>query len=171
MARIRTIKPEPSKKALGRAREPKSPDARSEHIPSDVAAEIRGFFFGEGHLDLVKSGRGKSFTPRARVSVRDDDVIVLEWIRSRLGGSLYHREATRSWCWQLSGSEALTVLLNILSAGYLPSKKREEVGLMMEAVRLTPGRGYHISDADAVRLREIRDELKRVRTYRRPADG
>lgn len=144
MARIRTFKPE---------------------LPPVVAAEFRGFFFGEGHLDMCSPAGGRSLVPRARIALREDDVLVLEWVRSRFGGHLSRRASTRSWSWELAGAAAVGRVLAVLADGYIPSKKRREVELLREAVSLIPERGRHIGDGAATRLQEIRLELKAARRF------
>jgi hypothetical protein len=150
MARIRSIKPE---------------------LPMDVAAEIRGFFYGEGHLDLTRQGSTtKTVSPRARVSLRDDDRAVVEWLQFWLGGSISYscpRLGERAACWQLTGRENVSRLLDVLESGSLPSKKRQEVALLREAMRVRASeRQSHVSPQVVARLHEIRDELKRVRRFR-----
>lgn len=147
MARIRTIKPE---------------------LTAEMAAELRGFFFGEGHLDLSRSGRGSSLVPRARIALREDDRAILEIIQAWMGGNLSRRAQTRSVCWQLTGFDAVSRLMAVLQGAHLPSKKRREVALISEALTLIPERGRHIPPADAARLHQIRDELKAARRYPEP---
>ena len=143
MARIRTIKPE-----------------------SLEAAEFRGFFFGEGHLDLIKQGRTtRGLSPRARIALREDDVGVLRWVMEFLGGNLSYRESTRSYCWQLTGKENITRLLDILCTGFVPSKKRKEVWLMVEAVTHVSVRGAHLMDSSVNALHRIKDELIAARGF------
>lgn len=140
MARIRTIKPE-------------------------EAAEFRGLFFGEGHLDLMKNGRAGTLYPRARIAVRDDDAAVLEWCRGLFGGSISRSPHTRSACWQLTGRERIGHLLDALEGGTLPSKKRREVALMRQAHQMIGPRGTWATDEVKWRLRMIRDDLKAARAY------
>lgn len=139
MARIRTIKPE-------------------------FAAEVRGFFFGEGHIDLVKYGKTtRAVSPRVRIALREDDKAILLCLREYFGGSLTYRAATRSWCWQLTGKNAVLDFATILNGGQLPSKKKAEASLLIEACHLIPQRGEHHTDASVKRLLAIRDELKAIR--------
>lgn len=146
MARIRSIKPE---------------------LTAEEEAEFRGLFFGEGHIDLSRSARGSSLMPRLRIGMRDDDAAVVEWCRSLFGGNISRYTPTRSIVWQLTGKAAVLRALRVLDAGTVPSKKRREVQLLLEAVSLVPDRSVNISPSASRRLHELRDELKGARAYRK----
>ena len=143
MARIRTIKPE----------------WRDE-------AAFAGLFFGEGHIDLVKQGSTtRGLSVRLRIALRDDDRAVLDWVVSLYGGCLYPREATRSWCWQLTGRDRVLAVLRVLESSPIPSKKKREVALAIEAAHLTPQRGRHLTDQAAQAMLDLRSRLKSGRVY------
>lgn len=140
---------------------------RIRNIKPDEAAEFRGLFFGEGHLDLARSSATASLYPRARIAVRDDDIAVVEWCRDLFGGSLSRTVRTRSVCWQLTGKERVGALLDVLEGGGIPSKKRAEVSLMRVAHTLTSDRpGPHRRPEVNERMLQIREELKALRAYR-----
>lgn len=145
--RIRTVKPE---------------------LTLEEAAEFRGLFFGEGHIDLCKDGRSQSFNVRLRIAVRDDDREIVEWVRDRFGGWLVSEARTRSVCWAITGRHLVGAALDVLDAGTLPSKKRREVALAKQALAILPGKRLPHGEMDLVRaqLIAIRDELKAVRAYR-----
>ena len=145
MPRIRTIKPE---------------------VTAEEAAEFRGLFFGEGHLDLVRNSSLQTLYPRARIAIRDDDAEVALWCKELFGGNISRRSATRSVAWQLTGSVRIGALLDALEGGRIPSKKRAEVALMREAWLLKGPRGVHESPESRLRLYQIRDELKEARKYK-----
>jgi hypothetical protein len=138
-------------------------------IKPEDAAEFRGLFFGEGHIDMMKNGRAESLTVRLRVAVRDDDRAVVEWCRDLLGGWITVEPRTRSVSWALTGRHLVGAALDILAAGSLPSKKRAEVTLAREALALACPRGVHMSPESKARLLAIRDELKAARVYRSAA--
>lgn len=148
MARIRSIKPE---------------------FDPVLAAEFRGLFFGEGHIDLMKNSKASSLYPRVRLAVRDDDRAVAEWCQNMFGGSITKDHRTRSVCWQATGRERLSRVVQALQGGTLPSKKRAEVALLAEAVGLVSPVGVNQTAATRARLVSIRDELKRLRQYREVA--
>jgi hypothetical protein len=135
------------------------------HITPEQAAEFRGLFFGEGHIDLARPGHGSSLMPRLRIAVRDDDAKVVEWCRALFGGNLSRSARTRSVCWQLTGRAAVLEVAEILEGGTLPSKKRAEVALLKEALALVPRSGRHIKPDASARLHVIREELKSARVY------
>ena len=157
MARIRSVKPEFAK--------PTPYEAMWREPTAEEAAEFRGLFFGEGHIDLARPAHGTSLTPRLRIAVRDDDVAIAEWCRSLFGGNLSRRAATRSVCWQLTGKASVSRALAVLDAGCIPSKKRREVQLLIEAVALIGAPSVPAAPAAARRVHEIREELKTVRAY------
>lgn len=142
--------------------------SRSNSITPEEAAEFRGFFFGEGHVDLSRSARGASLLPRLRITLRDDDAAILYWCRDLFGGNLSRRVSVRSLCWQLTGVDAVGRALGVLEAGRIPSKKRPEVAMLREALSLIPPRGKHIDTSAATRLREIHAALIAERSYAGP---
>lgn len=150
MPRIRTIKPE---------------------TDPLVAAEFRGLFFSEGHLDLVRQSALKNaLYPRARIALRLDDLEVLRWVQGRFGGNLEYRAGTSrgnpSCCWSLKGVGRIAGLLDVLEGGSIPSRKRTEVRLVREALLLVSVRGRHRQAGASERLLEIRAELKDARAFR-----
>lgn len=140
-------------------------------ITEEQAAEFRGLFFGEGHIDLARPGHGSSLMPRLRIAVRDDDAEIVEWCRDLFGGNLSRSARTRSVCWQLTGRVAVLKVVEILEGGTLPSKKRAEVALLREALGLVSRRGMHIKPEASARLHAIREELKAARAYATPQEG
>lgn len=156
MARIRTIKPE----FLGIRK-----------VSEVEAAEFRGLFFGEGHLDLIRNSSLQTLYPRARIAVRDDDAEIVLWCKSLFGGNISRRPATRSTTWQLTGKVRIGHLLDVLEGGMIPSKKRVEVALMREAWNLKGPRGVHETPEVRARLYEIRDELKECRRFKVGSDN
>ena len=133
--------------------------------PEIADAEFRGFFYGEGNVDLCQQGRGPvGLAPRARITVRADDLPLLEWARDRFGGCISHRAARgtteASAQWQLTGADRIRALLDVLEGGYLPSKKRSEFALLREAVDLVGQRGRHADPTSVARRLEIRRELQ-----------
>lgn len=135
-------------------------------ITPEEAAEFRGLFFGEGHIDLMKNGRADSLQVRLRIAVRDDDVAVLEWVKDGFGGWLCRDSRTRSVCWSLTGALLVEVAIDVLSSGSIPSKKRAEVTLAQEALSLRSRRGVLMPEPNKARLRAIREELKEIRAYK-----
>lgn len=115
MARIRSIKPE---KEL-----PMEPVAIADYQQHPFDIEFRGFFFGEGHMDLIRQGSTtRAVAPRIRLALREDDKPVLEAIQARYGGNLSYRKNCRSWNWQLTGKHAVLNVLTILRGNRGPNK-------------------------------------------------
>ena len=127
-------------------------------------AEFCGFFWGEGSFDLCpfrrKGQAAPSYTPRARIALSARDRGVLDECMERFGGSLYYRAATDAWCWQLTGKQRMTVLLDVLSRGVMGAIKRREVALMQEAVALIPARGVNYTTEVRERMTCIHASIK-----------
>lgn len=100
-----------------------------------------------------------------RIGLRTDDLAVLEWCRSRFGGSISHRAETRSATWSLTGVANMTKALDVLGTCTLPAKKAKEVELMQEAMSLIPKRGEHIGPDRAERLNWISTEIARMHSF------
>lgn len=132
----------------------------------EQVAEFRGLFFGEGHIDMMKSGRAQTLTPRVRLAVRDDDRAVVEWCRDLFGGSICSDARTRSVCWSLTGRKNLTPVVDCLLGGSIPSKKRDEVVLLAEALTLVGSRWHPALGEIRQRQHAIRDQLKARRAYK-----
>jgi hypothetical protein len=57
-------------------------------IDPEYAAEFRGFFWGEGMLTMQKWSKRRSFAVYCRITLRDDDRLVLYKLQGRLGGTI-----------------------------------------------------------------------------------
>ncbi len=129
-------------------------------------AEIRGLFFGEGCLDIVLNGYGKHPTLRARLGMTACELPALESLRERFGGSIDHRPGGKpnhpraSASWLLVGKKRVLPLLHVLADGTLPSSKRPQVELMLEAAQYVPVPGKHRTTDQTARLHEIRRQLQ-----------
>lgn len=148
-----------------------------------VAAEIRGLFYGEGNLCLQvqrKRAKRQGFTARytavLRMKMRADDSAVLFFLRDTLGGSVgpvyiapkarrgeNGQKPSREWClWatNLNRHHILRVI-DLLAAGTVPSKKRRELALFAEAVKLLPPR----LDCEVARFTALADEMSALKRF------
>lgn len=111
------------------------------------AAEFRGFFWGEGCLDVAFFHRPKnalpSYTPRARIGLHEIDRPLLVDIQRHLGGTLYDSAKCRSCTWQLTGKANLDRLVVVLRGGVLPAVKRLQLDDFAAAVAAIPVRGQN----------------------------
>jgi len=137
-------------------------------------AEVRGFFWGEGCVDIQKIHRSSNqypvYRPRVRISLRSDDAEILEVIYAEFGGSLSYQTnqaKNPSVSWQLTTHTDLLTFCNfMLEECHLPSKKIPQLELLKEAVELRlSGPGSHIPESDRERLEEIHQELRRIKKF------
>lgn len=167
-------------------------DIHGNLIPEIWKAEFRGFFMGEGCLWFGKTFRkNKPNTPEkathkssplgyyyyrteAIISLRLDDLEILQDIQSRLGGKImtryiYHNRPTckPSARWWVGSKEGCQRIVDILSSTVLPAKKMYELPLWSEAVCLRKIRGGgYISDQDRERLEEILQAIRDIRKFK-----
>jgi hypothetical protein len=140
-------------------------------------AEFRGFFFGDGYLGIVRNGysprNGQAYTTaRADITVRDDDVAVLNDIQSKIGGRIIR--GTRSVCkpiatWRTRTLADVATVCDLLDSGFLPSKKRAEIAVVRRylAIYIPRGKGHDpelIARLKAQRW-ELLAELQALHSY------
>jgi hypothetical protein len=114
---------------------------------SDVeAAYIAGLFDGEGSISLVRHRRNR--WPSPQVAIASNDREVLEWLRTRLGGSISTktpRQPTHSIShdWRLTDRRALTFLQDIRPYLLIQRKIRRIDLLLKEYLTCTPRNGRY----------------------------
>ena len=135
-------------------------------------AEFRGFFWGEGCLDLTpfnrKGGNFTSYTPRVRIGVNAVDAPILEEIKAAFGGSIYFQARNDSANWQLTGKDRVSVVLGCLRGGLLTAAKYPQVATMQRALDLIPVRGKNYTDEIRAELMQCKAELERLKRDRLP---
>jgi hypothetical protein len=126
--------------------------------------EFRGLFFGEGTIDICRTGhnRGtaKSYYPRVRISMAKWERPMLEAIRDRYGGSISVYAERSVLQWSLTGKQKLRRVCDVLLAAQLPSPKFKEAQLLDEAIELIGPRGTQGDPVKKKRFAEIKEELK-----------
>lgn len=130
-------------------------------------AEFRGFFWGEGCLDVSlfnrKGNARPSYCPRARIGLNSVDLPLLQDVQRVFGGSLYYRQEVDSWTWQLTGKESLLRLVEHLSVTKLPAHKHRQVAVFREVLETIPGRGRNYTTETRDRLSTLKSELERLK--------
>lgn len=108
-----------------------------------LEAEFRGFFYGEGTIDIrryVRKGRWESFTVVLTLCQRVDNAAALDWLVKHFGGTVgnYTLQNTHGrkggWrsVWQLAERARVKVALGILLEGSLPATKRGEAEVALQ---------------------------------------
>ena len=109
---------------------------------SDVeAAYIAGLFDGEGSISLVRTRKNR--WPSPQVAIASNDREVLEWLRTRMGGSISTkapRQPTHSisYDWRLTDRRALDFLQAIRRYLLIQRKIRRIDLLLKEYLACTP---------------------------------
>jgi hypothetical protein len=146
-------------------------------------AEFRGFFFGDGYVGITTNGvgrrtKGKNYTGCIQITLRDDDIAILEEFQSRLGGSIWRErrgrrvrfdelecEAKPYAAWRIRSRTELLRVLDILDGGFMPSQKRGHVRLLREFLgtcgRIKPGKQTQEEEKEVQRIFARRAELHR----------
>lgn len=168
-------------------------DIHGEPIEPVWAAEFRGFFLGEGSLEIgqinhsVTTRRGdkvyqyqaKQLRPRARLIQRDDNRAILEAVQARLGGNItkHGRHYTVSpvngmtyssnptIAWYVMSTESVQRVLDLLKGGVLPHSKLREVALLEEFLAIRPRPGHKLTDTVRARSWELKAEIEALRKY------
>jgi len=147
-------------------------------------AEFRGFFYGEGYLSIVSWGREKrlgcnKLTGRANITQRSDDAAILYDIRSKLGGFIYQERhpcklqgangkeyvSKPVHIWRLTKVADLRLLCDILEAGVLPARKKEQVVVMREFLKTVLPPGHRVPLEVYQRRMELANQMKALHHY------
>jgi hypothetical protein len=134
-------------------------------------AEFRGFFWGEGCLDLTpfnrKGGNFTSYTPRIRIGVNRVDTPVLEEIQGVFGGSIFFQSRNDSATWQLTGKDKVGIALGCLRGGRVQAAKSAQVEVLQRALDLIPARGKNYTPEVREELMRCKAELEQLKRERR----
>ena len=160
-------------------------DINGKIIEQKWASEFRGFFFGEGYLGIIRNGKmrnGKVYhKARAQITLRDDDLPIIEAIFKRLGGCIHREKRGRktkfstgeSWSkpyvvWRVSNIPDISRVCDILEDGLLPSKKIREISIVRKflAIVKLPGPGNYMEKENANSERALlHKEILRLHKY------
>ncbi len=168
-------------------------DIHGEPIDPVWAAEFRGFFLGEGSLEIGQITHNQTvkrddkmyrytnveLRPRARLIQRDDNRAILDAVQARLGGNItkHGRHHTVSpvngmtyssnptVAWYVMSKEGVQRVLDLLKGGVLPHGKLREVALLEEFLAIRPRPGHKLTDAVRARSWELKAEIEALRKY------
>lgn len=108
-------------------------------------AEFRGFFWGEGCLDIIKyfsKERNQYFyRPRLRIGMNIRETPLIKEIQKIFGGWISFRKKTNAISWEVIGKKNLEKVLPYLENGFLSAYKKKEIVVFREAVDLIPIQG------------------------------
>ena len=111
-------------------------------------SEFCGFMWGEGYVGIVRyEKKGKPFY-RGQVSIqlREDDLSILEEIKSKLGGHIWKASPERklgdytchqTYGWICTNKEELMRIVKVLDKGSFPSKKRKNIKLLKKYLNIS----------------------------------
>ena len=165
-------------------------------VPIDPvwAAEFRGFFLGEGSLQIQQYQRSKQHSkargkvydigfrglrPVANITQRRDNRATLEAIAARLGGHVTNGNAHKMVsgsngktytsapmvAWRLVNKEGMQRVIALLKGGSLPHTKLAEIDVIERYLAVAPPPGYKYSEAARAEAWALFEEIKRVREY------
>ncbi len=126
------------------------------------AAYAAGIVDGEGSIYFSRNR--KSRWPSPVVSVASTDRELLEWLRSRVGGSIiekrtYQPHHARSYDWKLTDRRALDFLKIVHPFLVIRRKIMRCDILLMEYIACTPHNGRYTSEM-AIRKRDLRQYIE-----------
>lgn len=141
-------------------------DVQHHLLDDDWLREFAGFFWGEGSAMILPNG--SSYTAKISLTLRRDDLPLLQDVQRRLGGSLAwtgYKNKHRQVAWNVTGLERVkTVCELLLSASDLPAHKRGDMKLVLDFCdwRL-PNLGCPLSDEDRTEMERRYQELQDYR--------
>lgn len=140
-------------------------------IDPEWASEFRGFFWGEGMLTMQKWSKRRAFAVYCRITLRDDDRLVLYKLQNHLGGTIRRigkpGGGSKPVCqWQVSKLKECQRIYEILSSSKtdLPFKKKRELLLWGEALEIKSFQGW-MPPAMEDRQGQICKELQALKQY------
>ena len=151
---------------------------------SDEEREFCGWFWGEGsyHIKKVVSPNSKSkkpyYQPSITVTQREDDPGTLRWCVNRFGGLLVRRStvspsmarngygANPRLTWQVAGFKRCKMVVEVLSQGKLPSKKRAELQIFKEFLSTYMGSGKVSTEQSLSLQAGLKQKLSEFKKYK-----
>ena len=143
-------------------------------IPTDWAICFRGFFYGEGYINIQDASQ--NWRPIMTINLRADDEAILKDIQSHLGGSLAFRlrffadgDGHSQWRWTASGWSTIKAILE--QCGFVgdvlfPCKKCQDIEIVYQAILVRIRMPYHPSQEDKAILQAAHDDLIQVRLFK-----
>lgn len=164
-------------------------DIHGNEINERWLSEFRGFFYGEGYLGITTNGTHngwKSYTARAQITLRMDELPILNEIHAKLGGDLTLSRKGRKInaekkkyqshplaIWRARNKEDVLRVCDILKDGILPSKKKAEIETIRKfySLGMKPGKKSTEEKQKFADLKAIlHQEIKDLHQYREPVE-
>ncbi len=141
-------------------------------VSADWWNEFRGFFYGEGTVGISWGSRGRGAI-YLRITLRDDDSEALQHIRSVLGGKVSYstpktdtRNSNPNCMWFITGLSTCLAILEKLSDGVIPAKKRKDIEIAIEFCKWRLDCSRHLSAEQRTKQFDFRNRLKAIKVYR-----
>ena len=164
-------------------------DVHGSPISPEWAAEFRGFFWGDGSIEINTLHRTRpdgtrwtGFRPRLRIGQRADNRAILDAIQARLGGNVWQYkghtmvsaangrtyQSHPAFFYDITGTALVTRALALLNNGLLPHSKQRQIAIMQEYMAMRPRPGGKYKPGDVEKVAALKQELIDIRKYREP---
>jgi len=142
--------------------------------------EFTGFCWGEAYIGVTRYFRRKKwgenywlFRGQIKISLRSDDLFLLEDFQSKLGGHIYktrkrfvyniaNKEKSYlqkpGYGWIVTNHEELRKIVKILSRSLLSAKKRESLEVMKKFLKLVHKTGKKYTKVEWEEMERLRQE-------------
>lgn len=158
------------------------------HIKTEVKAEFRGLFYGEGcvFVEQIKYGRYKDDVPLLRphitMALRDDDKAAIDYIYNLFSfGSIYEVKyrsmpniqktvkRNNQWRWQIrSFNQIKAIIEQVLLPSIIPCKKIKDLELMLAFCDFRLSLPYRMGRDHRKSLLEWLPRFKAIKQYSLP---
>ena len=146
--------------------------------------EFIGFFWGEGNMAIRKSISHSSkikknhFNPTIKITQREDNPFILQWCKTKFGGSIWRRDKTslsmkRSnyianprLTWEVQGFKRCREVIKVLEQGILNDKKKQELKIYKEFLYSGVGAGRTTPLEVLEKQYKMKKDLSFLRSYR-----
>ena len=161
-------------------------DVHGEPIDAEWAAEFRGFFWGDGSIEINRFSRKQSngkrwqgLRPRLRLAQRADGVDILLAIQQKLGGRVYQYKGHKivsggngrvyhsspACYWEVTSKALSQRVLDILAGAKLPHSKRQQAAVLQEFLDARGGSGHKIGPEGYRAGLELKERLSALREF------
>lgn len=129
--------------------------------------QFRGFFYGEGHVNLGNSRSGKALSPLLNINLRIDDKPLLDSFAVLLGGRVYIKKAYKQSApqamWHLPGWNRFYHVLLHLRCTDFPAKKLPEIELAIACCEARFQMPHNLTTQDSEILHAYAQKIRDMR--------
>jgi hypothetical protein len=141
-----------------------------------TAHALAGFLEAEAHFSIARNNQGRTWSCAMQVALRDDDAPLLESFAHSLGiGRLCWKPARAGsrpqTAWQVSTKLECSVLAAILEEHRFRGRRRHQLAVWTQAVRLWSAQRYATGERRWRRLADLSSQIRSLRRYRPPTHG